>query len=411
MTIKVANIIEDGRLGGPQVRISEVVPLLNSDINTNNYDIEETSRRGDTSGSEEESESIETVVVFPFEEGELFRERLEKYDILYKQLPLHRLSKMKKYMIRYVLFFPFEIWILYRFLKKHQFDIVHVSGGSWQYKGAIAGRLAGCKVLWELNDTKMPSIVHFCFRFLAAKVAHGFIVVAQRAKKYYLKSLQKKNIKPIFEIQSPVNCTFFNPDVVDLDSKISSYDGLHIVTVANVNPIKGIEVFLQMAVKLNKIYSDLNFWIVGPLYDSQKAYYDKLIKLQHKTELKNCFFYGYCSDVRKVLKSADIYVCSSIAEASPLSVWEAMAMEKPIISTDVGDISRFIKHGYNGYIAQVKNVGLLVDNVSKIIDNIKESKNFGQRSREIALKNFDTPIIAQKHVHAYTSVYNLNGQN
>jgi glycosyltransferase involved in cell wall biosynthesis len=404
MTIKVANVIEEGRLGGPQIRISEVALIEGqSQEDVKNQEC----GNGRLSNSVTQQKFIETTVVFPVEDGDRFKERLDRYNVSYKQLPLNRLTKEKKLLVRYILFFPYEIMLLYIFFKKHQFDIVHVSGGSWQYKGAIAGWLAGCKVLWHLNDTKMPGFIRAFFRPCANKFAHGFIVAAERVRKYYIKELKIGKNKPVFEIQAPVDCSFFNPDEVEPDSRISSCNGINIVTVANINPVKGVEYFLRMAGELNKEYSNLNFWIVGPLYDSQKAYYTKLIDLQRKTGLDNCFFYGSCSDVRRVLKSAGIYVCSSVAEASPLSVWEAMAMEIPVVSTDVGDVSRFIKNGYNGYIAKIKNEYSLAGNVSKLINNCEESKVFGKRSREIVLKSFDTPIIAKKHVQAYTYIYNL----
>lgn len=406
MAIKVANIIEDGRLAGPHVRISEV-GLLESKFREAAMSESAVNRSSDMGGIHRRL--IETTVVFPFENGDIFKDRLDKYKVLYKQLPLHHLTRNPRLLIRYILFFPYEIVLLYFFLKKHQFDVVHVSGGSWQYKGAIAGWLAGCKVLWHLNDTKMPSFIKSFFRPCANKFTHGFIVAAEKVRSYYLEELKIGNNKPVFEIQSPVDCSFFNPDVVEPDPKISSSKGINIVLVANINPVKGVEYFLRMAGELNKSYSNLNFWIVGPLYDSQKAYFDELMDIKDQIGVTNCFFYGACSDVRRVLKSADIYVCSSVAEASPLAVWEAMAMEKPVVSTDVGDVSRFIKNGYNGYISKIENEYSLSQNVSKIIDNLQDSIVFGKRSREIVLKNFDTAIIAEKHVQAYTSIFNSKG--
>ena len=41
--------------------------------------------------------------------------------------------------------------------------------------------------------------------------------------------------------------------------------------------------------------------------------------------------------VRQLISIIDIYICSSDNEVSTWSVWEAMSMEKAIISTDVGD--------------------------------------------------------------------------
>ena len=50
-------------------------------------------------------------------------------------------------------------------------------------------------------------------------------------------------------------------------------------------------------------------------------------------------------DLEKEIIIIDIYICTSNNEASPLSVWEAMSMEKAIISTDVGDVGKFIDDG------------------------------------------------------------------
>ena len=45
--------------------------------------------------------------------------------------------------------------------------------------------------------------------------------------------------------------------------------------------------------------------------------------------------------IRSLLNQSDIYVCSSNYESSPVSIWEAMSMELPIVSTDVGDLSKY----------------------------------------------------------------------
>ena len=43
-------------------------------------------------------------------------------------------------------------------------------------------------------------------------------------------------------------------------------------------------------------------------------------------------------------------------KSSPLSVWEAMSMEKAIVSTDVGDIKKFINNGNNGLVVRVEMI-------------------------------------------------------
>ena len=61
----------------------------------------------------------------------------------------------------YIILFPFEVIKLALILKKKKFDLVHVSGGSLHNKGIFAAKLAGVKVIWELNDTYSPILVRW----------------------------------------------------------------------------------------------------------------------------------------------------------------------------------------------------------------------------------------------------------
>lgn len=78
---KVANIIEEGRLGGPQIRIAEVARRL-------------------------KEHGIETTFVYPKYQSDLFKQNLDAYGIRNIRLPLHRLTKDKKTSSR-VYFFSF----------------------------------------------------------------------------------------------------------------------------------------------------------------------------------------------------------------------------------------------------------------------------------------------------------------
>ncbi len=380
--IKIANIIEEGRLGGPQIRIAEVARRL-------------------------KQYHCETVVICPSTDSNAFVQKLEKYGIEKCLMPLHRLSRRWQDLSKYILCFPYEVLSVYRVLRKGKFDVLHVSGGSWQYKGVIAGRLAGCKVLWHLNDTDMPRYVKLLFKVISTYCANGFIVAGQRVKNYYVDQLKLGKKKPIFEIQAPVDCSVFEPHKIEKDNKISEYSGVHIVSVGNINPCKGFEYFIQMASQLNKKYSNLVFWIVGPGLTSQKNYLEGLKMLIEEYQLKNCHFYGASDNVAGILKSADIYVCASVTEASPISVWEAMSMEKAIVSTDVGDVPRFINNGVNGYIVSAGNPHELSDKVGLLLKDDDKRNVFGLNARQTVLGHLDINICTQNHKKAYTQIMGL----
>ena len=97
---------------------------------------------------------------------------------------LSRITKEFRPALRYLIFTPWEIIQLVRLFRKEKFNVIHVSGGIWQFKGAIAGKLAGISVLWHLNDTNRPLLFRWIFGILSW-LATGYAYAAERTKIYY----------------------------------------------------------------------------------------------------------------------------------------------------------------------------------------------------------------------------------
>ena len=376
--ISVANIIEEGKLGGPQIRIARVAAALN--------------------------DKIDTTVILPEENSKLFRHHCNSLGVHYKSFKLTRITKEFKVALRYLIFTPWELIQLIRFLKKKNFAIVHVSGGSWQYKGVIAGKIAGKKVLWHLNDTYVPYVLRKIFHLLSP-IPDGYIYASLRSKAYYGKI--KKVGKPEFVIPAPIDTEKFDPTkTYPLDKSIIQRWQRKIVigTVANISPVKGLEVLIQTASALKTLNFDIVFAIVGPVFKNQNRYFKKLRNMCDQYSLNNIEFTGRHTDVRPYLQRFDFYVCSSNAESSPIAVWEAMAMEKPIISTNVGDVPIYVQNGYNGFIVDVGDFKAISDRIQILINDKGLQKKFGHRSRKIAIEKLDITKCATRHLDAYNTI-------
>ena len=113
--LKVANVIEEGRYAGPQARITTVAEKLKEN-------------------------GIETIVVFPQKDSDVFYKKLSEKGIQTRRLSQHHLTKQKSHLLKYFIFFVPELFSLWRSLKKERVDMVHCNGAC-QIKGIIAGRL------------------------------------------------------------------------------------------------------------------------------------------------------------------------------------------------------------------------------------------------------------------------------
>jgi glycosyltransferase involved in cell wall biosynthesis len=272
-------------------------------------------------------------------------------------------------------------------------------------KGVLAAKMAGAKVVWHLNDTELPWILRVIFNMIGG-LCNGFIVAGSKVYQFYLNGnrLQKKKF---IEIQAPVDTAYLSPENVVRNELIGKDKKIKIVTMGTINPTKRIEDFIRVANILGKKNENLSFYIVGPELDSQKQYMRRLKELVRYYRLNNILFLGARNDIPSILKAIDIYVCTSETEASPMAVWEAMAMEKAIVSTDVGDVKRFIRDGENGFIVPPRDVEALAKKVSILIEDEDLRAKFGKLARIVALRELDLEICAQRHKDFYRSVLGL----
>ncbi|CAK0772087.1 conserved hypothetical protein [Gammaproteobacteria bacterium] len=375
---QVANLIEEGRWGGPQKRIALVATAL-------------------------KAHTVETTVLLPERDSERFRNVLNEAGVAWKTFPLHRLGRERRTLLIYVLTFLNDTYCIWRALRQGSYDLLHVSGGVWQFKGPIAGRLAGVPVIWHLNDTQMSRAFIVLFRWLG-KCVDGFFVAANRVQKYYLDGTSLETI-PAYLIPAPVVTDDYSRQSVSTNESIDAKVFPRIVTVSNINPIKGLLTLIEASALIKFRLDTFSVSIIGALHSNQNSYFKMLNKLIAKHNLEeNVFFMGECQHVSGILKSADIYVCSSFAEASPMAVWEAMSMGCAIVSTDVGDVSEYIKDGENGFIVPVGDEQSMANAICKLVEDQTLRYEFGRKAREVACRELDLSIVAEMTAKGYKAV-------
>lgn len=378
--MKVVNITEEGRFGGPQRRILEVAKVLKSAYN------------------------IETIVVLPNYDSERFQEAMKAANVAFYAISIHRFTKNIPHLIKAILFFIPEVWRLMQIMKKESADIVHING-SWQIKGVIAAYLAGVKNVWHLNDTSAPRPIKMLFNLLATLMGDGFISSSNRTTNYYIdrESLKKK---PLQLVRPPVDTKKFTPDSIERSSKLDEFDGVRILSVGNVGPYKGYDTYIRAAALVNQKLpnKDVHFYIAGKLFKTQQKVINDLEILADTLGVKNLTFLGETKNIPEVLKSSDIFVCSSVAEAGPMSVFEAMMMKKPIVSTDVGDVKALFEIEDCGIVVPVGDNQGLAEGIIRIIEDTNYGIQIGQLARNTALNHLDVKHCANAHQLIYRQI-------
>ena len=82
-----------------------------------------------------------------------------------------------------------------------------------------------------------------------------------------------------------------------------------------------------------------------------------------------CRFLGNRDDVIRLHHAFDCYVQSSATEGTSNSVLEAMAMETPIVATDVGGTNEMITNEVHGLIVPPNDVNTLVLAIDRVLSD------------------------------------------
>lgn len=98
---------------------------------------------------------------------------------------------------------------------------------------------------------------------------------------------------------------------------------------------------------------------------------------------------GETDDVRPFIAGASVYVLPSYREGTPRTVLEAMAMGRPIITTDVPGCRETVREGLNGFLVPVQDEAALAAAMERFILKPELIPAMGEESRRIAVEKYD----------------------
>ncbi|HLL81472.1 MAG TPA: glycosyltransferase family 4 protein [Longimicrobium sp.] len=100
-------------------------------------------------------------------------------------------------------------------------------------------------------------------------------------------------------------------------------------------------------------------------------------------------FLGGLSDVRPSIAAATVYVLPSYGEGTPRSVLEAMAMGRPIVTTDAPGCRETVQDGVNGFLVPVRDAAALARAMEALVADRALVERMGRESRRIAEEKYD----------------------
>lgn len=161
---------------------------------------------------------------------------------------------------------------------------------------------------------------------------------------------------------------------------------------------KGVHDFISAIKIVKKAYPEACFTILGEIDTSnmgalKKSELDKLIAL------KIVNYPGHVNNVKDWIASHHVFVLPSYREGVPRSTQEAMAIGRPIITTDVPGCRETVIDGLNGFLVEKWNPQALAEKIIYFIEHPEQIKKMGDESYKLAQKRFDADKVNKRLIN------------
>lgn len=210
-------------------------------------------------------------------------------------------------------------------------------------------------------------------------------------------------------IPNGVDTSRFTP--IPRDEELASQLGVAGKTVigyvGSVLDYEGIELMLEAAEVLNRTREDFHVLIVG-----DGAELERFQKHVEEHELEHVVtFTGRVphEDVERYYSLIDITpfprlplpVCEMV---SPLKPFEAMAMGKAVVASDVAALKEIVTPGLNGYLHEKGNGESLIEQLTRLLDDPAHTRQIGAQAREWVVENRDWSRLSMLIADAYAEL-------
>ena len=159
------------------------------------------------------------------------------------------------------------------------------------------------------------------------------------------------------------------------------------ILVARLLREKGLYDYIEAARRVKAIHPEVRFLLLGSGDLNPGAIPETEVHAWVAEGLVE--WPGQVADVRPWIAQSSVFVLPSYREGLPRSTQEAMAMGRPVITTDAPGCRETVEEGVNGFIVPVRNPEALAQKMLTFVEHPELIYPMGIESRRIAEEKFD----------------------
>lgn len=263
-----------------------------------------------------------------------------------------------------------------RFLKSIQPDIIHSFHYAPDYSEPLAAKMSGITWVYTKKNMNWGGSSANGWKLRSFLARHIVVQNKDMINKFFPQS------KKISLISRGVDTLEFYPYTpkVDIRKKYNLNETDRIVIcVANLVPVKGIEILLEAFDKIQNKHTNWKLFIVG---DHKNDYGKKLIKQFEKINFnKTIYFTGKVLNINDYLNTSELFVLPTKekGEGSPVALLEAMACGINVIASKIPGIKDQLEK-YPNHMFEAGNIEELSNKLEQYMSqDSSENKKIGNK--------------------------------
>jgi glycosyltransferase involved in cell wall biosynthesis len=113
-------------------------------------------------------------------------------------------------------------------------------------------------------------------------------------------------------------------------------------------------------------------------------------------------FCGFSLETAQFLAAIDVFVISSVSEGLPLSLLEAMAAARPVVSTAVGAISDVVRSAGGVWLCPPSDFAALAGVLIAALES-GDRQELGLKARELVVAKYSVQALSRRYMDIYSS--------
>lgn len=303
-----------------------------------------------------------------------------------------------------------------KIFRKEKFDVIHlyrmqpnIIGTSFAFfnspKSKIINHITGLGVAFTKTSYKyklVQKIVKFAYKF-NSRVFNAQLIFQNIEDK-----LELGNDEKFLVIKgSAVDEDRFKPsDIINTQTKNELMEKYHfsgtftLIFVSRLLKQKGLDDLVNAVNDINKeADKKINLMIVGWIDPSNPDSFSEE-EITAFTKLPNVAYLGKRNDIDQLIAMADAAVLPTFyREGTPRFLLEAMAMAKPILTTDMPGCNHLVKNKQNGVLVEPRNKEAIVEGLRFLLK--ADTKQLGVNSEKIYKTEFSEHVVYNNLLSSY----------